>query len=146
MIGDKPTHFVRRIHAALNPAGYNGRYTPKLHTIRKDEPDRWRAGLLIQFVVNNRRPNRIQFAEGKCTRIQYIQVRWFNKWPTVYIGDTEEDWAPFYFHDDAGVPMYGVEDMKRLAVNDGFESVEEFFMYFKENFKGKIIHWTDLKY
>lgn len=33
-----------------------------------------------------------------------------------------------------------------LAKNDGFSGVKEFFEWFSEDFKGKIIHWTDLKY
>lgn len=28
----------------------------------------------------------------------------------------------------------------------GFDSVKDFFRYFNKDFKGKIIHWTDLKY
>lgn len=130
MIGDRPTHFVRRIHASLNPAGYNGRHTPKLHTIRKDEPDRWRAGLKIQFVVNNRRPNRIQFAEGKCTSVQQIVITYHGLSPVVEVD---------------GKLIKGAE-LERLAINDGFETVRDFFLYFSENFNGKIIHWTDLKY
>jgi hypothetical protein len=33
-----------------------------------------------------------------------------------------------------------------LMKNDGFESAEQFFNWFNGYFKGKIIHWTDLKY
>ena len=36
--------------------------------------------------------------------------------------------------------------LRELAKNDGFESVEDFFAYFNKDFKGKIIHWTDLQY
>ena len=36
--------------------------------------------------------------------------------------------------------------MWQLAINDGFESLKHFFEYFNEDFEGKIIHWTDLKY
>ena len=34
----------------------------KIHTIRSDEHNRWRSGMLIHPVVNNRSPNRFQFA------------------------------------------------------------------------------------
>jgi hypothetical protein len=47
---------------------------------------------------------------------------------------------PWYFKG------YGDEEMIRLARNDGFDSVEDFFSFFPEDFKGKIIHWTDLRY
>ena len=36
--------------------------------------------------------------------------------------------------------------MKDLARNDGFDSIQAFFEWFKEDFEGKIIHWTDLRY
>jgi hypothetical protein len=34
----------------------------KLHTIREDKHDRWKAGKVIHPVINNRTPNRFQFA------------------------------------------------------------------------------------
>jgi len=39
----------------------------------------------------------------------------------------------------------------KLAYDDGFESFEDFSIYYKDKmkdgcFSGKIIHWTDLKY
>jgi hypothetical protein len=37
-------------------------------------------------------------------------------------------------------------ELKILSVNDGFDSVDDFFEWFNEDFAGKIIHWTDLKY
>ena len=40
----------------------------------------------------------------------------------------------------------GYQTMEKLAYNDGFESVEAFFNYFCKDFKGKIIHWTNLRY
>ena len=36
--------------------------------------------------------------------------------------------------------------LKQLAINDGFVSENEFFEFFSSDFKGKIIHWTNLKY
>lgn len=36
--------------------------------------------------------------------------------------------------------------IEELAMNDGFESVDQFFAWFNKDWKGKIIHWTDLKY
>ena len=42
-------------------------------------------------------------------------------------------------------------EIEVLAVNDGFDSVEEFENYFisvmkDDEFSGKLIHWTDFKY
>ena len=36
--------------------------------------------------------------------------------------------------------------IEALVQNDGFDSADDFFSYFNKDFKGKIIHWTDLKY
>ena len=54
---------------------------------------------------------------------------------------------PFYWQnpldDEDG---YGLDQMETLAIADGFDSIEDFFKYFTNDFTGKIIHWTDLKY
>ncbi len=39
-----------------------------------------------------------------------------------------------------------IEEVNQLAINDGFNSVDDFFQYFNTDFTGKLIHWTDLKY
>lgn len=36
-------------------------HVPKLHTIRKDKANRWKPGMDIHMVINNRTPNRYQF-------------------------------------------------------------------------------------
>jgi hypothetical protein len=33
-----------------------------------------------------------------------------------------------------------------IARHDGFDSVNDFLDWFSEDFTGKLIHWTDLKY
>lgn len=37
-------------------------------------------------------------------------------------------------------------EIEQLSQNDGFDTVDEFFEYFNEDFTGKLIHWTDFKY
>jgi hypothetical protein len=40
-----------------------------------------------------------------------------------------------------------VEEIKNLAVNDGFENPEQLFWWFDlQDFNGQLIHWTDYKY
>lgn len=110
----------------------------KLHTIRKDEKDRWKAGNDIHFVINNRTPKRFQFAPVvKCKAIQYIEISYdevlcekFSIEPVVFI--------------DGQALEY--DQLVTLAINDGFENEMEFCKYFDKDFTGKIIHWTDLKY
>lgn len=40
----------------------------------------------------------------------------------------------------------GDEEIEKLISNDGFDSENEFWDYFKTPFIGKIIHWTELRY
>lgn len=42
--------------------------------------------------------------------------------------------------------LLNIEEMQQLAWNDGFPSLAAFWLYFKDNFRGYIIHWTKLKY
>ena len=37
-------------------------------------------------------------------------------------------------------------DMERLAKNDGFETMDDFWSFFNQDYQGMIIHWTDTKY
>lgn len=131
---------------AIEPMWPNN--NPKLHTIRQDPHGRWKKGMKIHPVINNRTPQRFQFApEMVCTGIQYIHILNGGDGRQVSIGDRPdyEDCMPIYFEDDNDT-VHGQNEMEVLALNDGFESVDQFFAFFKEDFRGKIIHWTDLRY
>lgn len=109
------------------------RSMPKLHTIREDSSNRWRAGMDIHFVINNRTKNRFQFAPVvNCVSIQNIEIKYFKTF--VY---------PEVIIDGKMMSYLALGD---VAINDGFDSVDDFFAYFNKDFKGKIIHWTDLRY
>lgn len=112
---------------------YNSRYLfPKRHTIREDASNRWRPGMYIHFAINNRTKNRFQFAPVlKCVSVQEIEIIPVGKYGMVKID---------------GQNLLFVKSFEQLAINDGFDSVEDFFAYFNKDFKGKIIHWTNLKY
>ena len=104
---------------------------PKLHTIRHDESERWKPGMDIHFVINSRTKDRFQFAPVvKCKSVQTIEIEYQNKYTVVRI--------------DGRSLSY--EAIKQLAANDGFDYVWDFFKYFDKDFKGRLIHWTDLKY
>lgn len=51
-------------------------------------------------------------------------------------------------HPDVLIDGVRLHPMKldELALKDGFDTVEDFLAYFDIDFKGKIIHWTELKY
>ena len=65
-----------------------------------------------------------------------------------------------YYHSDVikisinGRELFGHPERLELALNDGFDTWEDFFNYFypiiqkskDKCFTGKIIHWTDFKY
>lgn len=113
---------------------------PKLHTIREDKADRWKSGRDIHFVINNRTKNRFQFAPIiQVTSIQKFEISYvdvfidqkkFTEKYTIKIDGRKLDW----------------KEIEVLAKNDGFDSTDDFIQFFNKDFKGKIIHWTDLKY
>lgn len=113
---------------------------PKIHTIRADTKNRWRVGMPIHFVIHNRTPKRFQFAPILPVKaIQKIKIRYTNPnsdYPDVFI-----DGKRFNVFVKGDLDVLG-----RLAVNDGFDSVDDFFRYFNTDFEGKIIHWTDFIY
>ncbi|BDS13080.1 hypothetical protein [Aureispira anguillae] len=107
---------------------------PKKHTIRRDRKDRWQVGSLIHFIINPYNENRFQFAPILLvTAVQTIKIR-------------------NIFDDQNGVSIDGrelsKEEIEELAINDGFDTVEDFWNYFIwKDMEGKIIHWTkDFKY
>lgn len=114
---------------------------PKIHTIRRDEKNRWKPGTKIDFFINCRQKNMFRFAP-------VLPVMSIQKIEIVYYTDREvlrEDLPPkkAVAIDDRRLKE---EEIELLAKNDGFDSVEEFFKYFNDDFEGKIIHWTDFKY
>jgi hypothetical protein len=152
----KPTYFVERIHkcfslkevnmiAGLDPSihypkDYNfiakDKLPAKLHTIREDKNDRWKVGTKIDFFINVRQKNMFRFAPVlpvvSVQKVEIIYDKFFGKnlFPDVVIDN---------------IKMHP-EKLEQFAQNDGFDTIEDFFAYFNEDFKGKIIHWTDLRY
>lgn len=108
---------------------------PKIHTIRYDPHNRWKPGMKIHPIINNRTKDRFQFAPT-------LKVKSIQKIETENMGYYQDNdiWV-----DDRELQF---EDMELLAVNDGFPNLESFFDFFNEDLKDgwKIIHWTDLKY
>jgi hypothetical protein len=114
--------------------------SPKLHTIREDKTDRWKVGTKIDFFINVRTKKMFRFAPVlPVVSTQNILITYTkaNK-AMVFINDK------CFFMQDFSVE--GNHKMLHLAQNDGFDTIEDFFAYFNEDFTGKIIHWTDLRY
>lgn len=133
-------YFSLRYYREFPPLGDNGCYThlnvhAKIHTIRHDPHNRWKPGMKIHFVINNRTKNVFQFAPViECMSVQKIEI--------VYRHIKNERPANVWIDDR----IMSEDEVLQLALNDGFPSVEAFFLYFNEDFSGKIIHFTDLKY
>lgn len=161
----KPTYFVEKIWETILQKGIQikltdfiefgrkalpkhyivGTHKPKLHTIREDKKDRWKAGTKIDFFINCRQKDMFRFAPVlPVVSTQKVQIMWFNTFGTfvarVFIND--QSFACVKFEKE----MIVTGKMLELAQNDGFDTIEDFFAYFNEDFKGKIIHWTDLRY
>ena len=156
-IGGQPTNFIPKLWLAmLNGIAMNaGQYTkmfallseadkellstvkPKIHTFREDHHDRWQPGTLIHSVIHNRTPQRLQFLPTiPCAGTQKVHIHHYSK--EMY-GDRPSD-----IHID-NIRMTP-QEVEQMAFNDGFECVQDFFAYFNKDWKGKIIHLTELRY
>ena len=125
---------------------------PKLHTIREDKNDRWKAGTKIDFFINCRQPTMFRFAPVlpvvSTQKIEIVNSGGILNYASIYI-----DGELFLNNYNPHQVIKGVksddekeEKIIKLAQNDGFDTIEDFLAYFNKDFKGKIIHWTDLRY
>lgn len=121
-----------------------GQHKPKVHTLRTDDTDRWHKDVMIDFFTGVRTKQSHRFAP----RVPVISTQ------SVKIDEmimTSADSC--YKLLDGRVFVVRVDGRKlkkseifSLAKNDGFDSPEDFFKWFHDGWKGKIIHWTCLKY
>jgi hypothetical protein len=117
---------------------------PKLHSMREDAKDRWKPGMAIHHVYGNRTKARECFLENKCISTQRVQIRYSKVTGKDSMGNYVVVGNSRIVLIDGRV--MSDETVKQLAINDGFDSVEDFFRWFGENWSGKIIHWTKLRY
>lgn len=109
----------------------------KIHTIRKDPTRRWKTGNKVHFCTGVRTKKYRRFAPiNTVLSVQKIRINHI-------IVNGDDDYFEVFI-DDKLLPWDQVE---RLAKNDGFNSVSDFFDYFSDlPFEGVLIHWTDLNY
>jgi hypothetical protein len=105
----------------------------KIHTLREDAKNRWVKGVLIDFYIGVRTKNAFRFA------------------PRVPVLHVQEIVIKNIFNDRYSVIIDGnplsPKNIEELAMNDGFDSVDDFWNWFgADDFVGKIIHWTCKKY
>lgn len=120
---------------------FDPKVSAKKHTIRVDKSNRWRKGMKIHPVINNRTKNRFQFApEMTCTGVERIFMSLHPQ--------TEE------LEISAGDSYLYYPEKEKLATNDGFDSYEDFEKWFHkilikeaaQCLSARIIHWTDVRY
>ena len=116
----------------------------KIHTIREDRHNRWKAGRSIQMSILVRTSKQRKFADKECTGVQSIKITYIDNRGAVKIeidGNQLGIWHR-YIQENSVRP----EAIELLAKNDGFESVEGFLKWFVRDFENKIVHWTEERY
>lgn len=115
----------------------------KQHTIREDKHRRWRPGLIIHMAFGVRTKNYNCFCDKyTCKSIQEIKIVYhLTGYPMAPVIEIFIGGKLFYRSDG-----FGRSNIKKLAKNDGFDSVDDFFKWFDKDFSGVIVHWTDLRY
>lgn len=122
--GGKPTEFKEKI--------LDGR---KKHSIRDDVHDRWREGMSIEMAYGVRSQEYEQFNVEHpdlqtCTGTQRFEIKWKKHEYLVRVDGHKLTPA----------------EVEILALNDGFDELVDFLTWFNTDKKGKIIHWTKLRY
>ena len=153
----QPTNFVQKILACEIEA-YKKEFKPKLHTIRKG--NRWKKGNSIQMATGVRTKRYFQFNGGNigldvCKNVQSIEIFRCDDLPT-HLYDNCVYVEEINIYDEIFTAAYrvkidgrflSIEEIKKIAINDGFVNPEMMFYWFGNNdFQGQLIHWTDTVY
>ena len=112
----------------------------KKHTIREDIYDRWHAGMKMHQSTGVRTKQYRLIRIDRCTGTQLIEIVYNKDKVSVQVDNK----LVGHYCKKYEVTYY--DRLKQLAKNDGFDSVDDFFRWFNRDFKGKIIHWTELRY
>lgn len=143
------TYFEEKLNA-IGLVPVSG-FVPKLHTIRKDELNRWKPGMSVQGYYHARTKRSRKIFDGQCVSVQSIKITYrqnngFSQ--SVEIQIDKKVWmVVLNIHPVTGeYEMHNIpETIYDLIINDGL-TPQQFFKWFNVNFEGKIIHFTDLKY
>lgn len=134
-----------------NTLALENKYPPKIHTIRS-RVDRWRVGLNVQPVINNRTPNVYQFAPST----PFVSIQLIRMELTKPVILEAEFFDSVYIDIDGGSDLSNSQ-IKKLILNDGLTwrtFAEWFFGTAKHDpncilpgtWSGGVIHWTDHLY
>ncbi len=111
----------------------------KKHTLREDSHDRWHAGMKMHQSAGVRTKQYKLLKLDTCNGTQKIEI--IHRSGEVFIKIDDK-----HYYNSLDTHYNNVMRIVQLFQNDGFDSAEDFFKWFNEDFKGKIVHWTDLRY
>lgn len=103
----------------------------KIHTMREDVKNRWRVGMGMQLCYGVRTKQFEMWADTECKAIQIVNIK--------YSGSA----IPEITID--GRLCHALE-IVMLAINDGFDSLDDFLAWFDKDGEYKLLHWTDFIY
>lgn len=112
----------------------------KIHTIRKDDKNRWKPGMTMHMYTGGRFSKEYrEFAKKECVSTQEIFMTYYNGLLEITVDDTY---------------LFGHQERTNFAISDGFESWDAFKQYWipvlnadpERKYKGKVIHWTKFWY
>jgi hypothetical protein len=109
----------------------------KIHTIRTDLGKRWQPGRTAHICTGVRTPEYKQWAIKKVVSIQRIEILWI----PFSMGGLLESPVPTVYVDGRVI----IDDVQ-LITNDGFDRYDDFYKWFKDDYKGVLIHFTDKRY
>lgn len=128
----QPTGFKNKILAGVDKSL---ELIPKIHTIREGE--RWKPGMKIHMATGVRTANYKQFNQD------YPELQTVVSVQKIIIHNDRDIGKDDLWIDGKKLDLPG---MIMLAMNDGFNSTDEFFQWFTGHFEGQLIHWTNFKY
>jgi len=122
----------------------------KKHTIRADKKNRWKVGSKIHSKIWRGKP----YNSPAIDFTPLLEVKNIQSFSIMYDTVDNQTLVTVFIDNkvfgsatlvNCKIESYS-EHLKNLALNDGFDNVNEFLEYFSEDFYGKIIHWTDFAY
>lgn len=155
--GYSPARSVSTEHKAFE-MGSLALFSPKLHTIREDKHNRWKAGRKIEMVYRGPKYSILShFNKGipeleKCVSTQKVEIKWLTPEQEAKMKGTT------YFNPEIYIDgrLLTIAQQSKLAINDGFTddadlrngkfALQKFLKWFDKSCTMKILHWTDLRY
>ncbi len=132
--------YEREFNKPLDQSGYP---RPKLTTIRSDPHHRWYAGRPIHFCINPRSKNYFRFYPViPAVSVQELEILYSPRQVEPYQIEYKGQYICIKVDDQ----ILSHSKIVQLYMYDRFLNLSSFLKYFGPDYKGRIIHWTDLTY